>query len=703
MKIVDNPSELLIFINDLVKIADNYKNEIGFWPFNSLKDAIVRGRLIAAVEEKDGREQPIGFLVFGGVFPNASIQAVAVSPDELRRGVAQNLITSIIAKLEFEGFLAISAKPAKDLLVAQKFYERNLFYVVRTRSGGKTRKREIVVRERTLSSPSLLNSIEQPKRSRLGSSSDKFSDLWVIDINVLFDLVKPGRAQYSMAAEVFRAALDGRVRVAVSSEFTAELERRSPEGKTDPYLEMARALPKLRRVATSDLNQLSDEIHELLFEKEKPSQAGTPQARSDCLHISECIIGNASAFITSDGVLLRNRRLIRERWGLEIAALEDFFEILTSTVIKDNFQPTQGDGFRLQKQDFASAKQLANRFEHSVFDADFFSENATRETSQYISALTDTKQTVGLLASIAPEKLGDPHRLKLQISHDHPHSELIADTLLNQAIDTIGKSGVGHIELVDEPGQIITRKAATQAGFKTGLSYDTLSKTVIGSPITPSNFWVIKDRLRLASVSDAFSLFPDDFYELDQLFVSDPEGFVSLEKMLSPTLIIPNSRRVCIQPIAQSYAAQLLGTSNQTSLLEQYEGVFRSQKIYVSSGRSRNQFETNQVILFYESSRTGGRGAIVAAARVDNVVTQQKSDTNIGQMKRTVLDSVDRYSASSEVTLTGFSSVLRFPRPISLAELRRIKATGTKNLQSTTIISTEAAQHILDLGWSNAR
>ena len=92
MKIVDKPDELMGHIDSLVKIADRYKIEIGFWPKSSLEDAVMRGRLIAAIASENGEEGPVGFLIYGGVFPNGRIQAVAVAPDYLRRGVAQTLV-----------------------------------------------------------------------------------------------------------------------------------------------------------------------------------------------------------------------------------------------------------------------------------------------------------------------------------------------------------------------------------------------------------------------------------------------------------------------------------------------------------------------------------------------------------------------------------------------------------------------------------
>ncbi|MEO1502530.1 MAG: GNAT family N-acetyltransferase, partial [Pseudomonadota bacterium] len=104
MKLVETSSELIQHLDALVSIADNYKTEIGFWPRSSIEDAIWRGRLIAAAGTVEGQTKIVGFVVFGGVFPNGRIQAVAVDPACMRHGVAQFLVDNVVARLEAEGY-----------------------------------------------------------------------------------------------------------------------------------------------------------------------------------------------------------------------------------------------------------------------------------------------------------------------------------------------------------------------------------------------------------------------------------------------------------------------------------------------------------------------------------------------------------------------------------------------------------------------
>lgn len=238
--------DLQELLDSIVAVADRYKTEIGFWARSSLSDAINRKRLIAAVHDSDEGPIAVGFLVHSGVHPRSKIQAVAVHPDHLRRGIAQSLLDAAVSQLEAEHFISICAKPAKDLKHAQGFYEKNGFEFVRIETGGLTRKRQIVVRERMLEAPSLFDTLEQQATVKTPNAIDNVgSRLWIIDINVLFDLLKSKRERYQKAYRIIGAALAGRINVAVTSEFSEELQRNRDKFDADPIFELASSLPTI--------------------------------------------------------------------------------------------------------------------------------------------------------------------------------------------------------------------------------------------------------------------------------------------------------------------------------------------------------------------------------------------------------------------------------------------------------------------------
>lgn len=701
MKVEDSPSKLIGLLDPITRLADQYKNEIGFWPAASIKEAILRGRLIAAVAERGSGESVVGFLVYGGVFPNSSIQAVAVANDFLRCGIAQILLNAILSKLESESYIAVRAKPASDLAAAQGFYAKNGFEKVRVEKGGSARKRQIVVREKTLDNPDLFSIHEFPQQPVHSHQTTGVSALWVIDINVLLDLVKEGRKGYSSALEVFGGAFDGRVRIATTSEFAVELERSTKNFTTDPLLRMAKAIPVLKAPSRPQASKLADQIREAVFLADKPSQADSSQAKSDCLHLANCILGNASAFVTSDRVLLRNKALIRNRWGLEVAALDEFDEAIQSCALEGDRVTEHGADYVLRGSNGTLASDFAKSQGASHVVADFEGPTSGRTSSYFEEAADKYGKTIGILCLQPPLRLGSAFSLVVIVDHRNVTAEKIADILLLSAMEKAVETGISYVSLRDLQGQILVRNAALRLGFRRSELTGDFEKVVAGQPVTPAGYRRFCNKARLSVGQRLDELLPATFEELDQAFERNPDEIAKLELLCGPLLVVSNHRAACIQPIQKAYADELLGTSRQLNWLDQFGGSFSPTKTYVSSVNTKNIFQPNQLIFFYESSRSGGRAAIVAAARIDDVVTVKKSDVKERQLETSVVDSVDRFSAGDEVAMFSFSSILRLPKPVTLAVLKSIKAEGGRNLQSATRISTASAQAILELGWDN--
>lgn len=705
IKIIDDPTDLLKFLDPLVDVADEYKTELGFWSPSKLSDAINRKRLIAAVQDAaDGTVIVVGFLIHSGVHPSSKIQAVAVHPEHMRCGVAQALLDAAISQLEAEHFISVCAKPAKDLESAQAFYEKNGFEFVRTEAGGKARNRQIVVRERILQAPSLFDTLEESGVVKsLVAMDDVRNRLWVLDINVLFDLLKTGRDRYPKAYRVIGAALAGRINVAVTSEFKEELRRNSVKFKADPVLELALALPTIFVAEKGALKEKAAEAHELIFTESQSKQAGTPQALSDCKHIAECALGNAAAFITSDGPLLKSRSTIRQHLGLEVAALDDFDDVLSFYDIEHDESDVSAEGFRIKTGSHSDALALFEKTKSQPYASKQASSSSQTNTAHVLIAYNDDGNVIGFLNALAPAKLGDHHKMILIVDHQEGLADQVADALMGKGLEMLTKGGPHLVSLADIPGQSSVRRVAQQLGFKQPAAAQDLAKFVLGGPLTPTNMERQLNRLRLSIGEEpADRMLPTDFEGLDELFENDITAFKMLERSLSPGLLVSNHREIIIQPIGERFASELLGTSNQLSFLEQFGGANRTEKVYVCSSNKRNYFRPNQIILFYESVRTGGRGAIIAAANIAGVMLQDKDKISDSQMKRTVLDNVETLSTTEQVTLITFNSLLRFPKPVTLEHLKQVGAHTGQNFVSATKIATTVGQQVLDKGWSDA-
>ncbi|QDG79377.1 GNAT family N-acetyltransferase [Labrenzia sp. PHM005] len=699
-EVVDDRYRLVRALEQFVDIADLYKNEIGFWAKASITSAIERNRLLAAFGQGD--DKVVGFLIYSGVFPTSKIQAVAVHPDFKRVGVAQLLLDAVIEKLEREGFMSVSARPAEDLRPAQAFYARNGFAVVTTVEGGKARKRRIIVRERTLAVPTLFDVLDgatQAPRTTVAPAKDR---IWVLDINVLFDLIKHGRDRYQRAYRVFGAALAGRINVAVTSEFQRELARSKPERGADPIYELASALPTLHLHDAAGLTALTNEVHDLVFVQKGSRQAASVQAMSDSRHVAESIKGNASAFITSDGPLLNARSEIRAMFGLDIAALDEFDDALASYGLDVDLTQTNADGFRITGGTIEQVKPIVAACNAEALLADFERDSRLATTTVNLTKGPDD-EVLGCLCLRQSQVFGEPTEVLLFCDQSKGAAAHAMDALLAKIIGEIAVGGPQLVRVSTAQGQSVVSRIALEQGFRPAEGKHVFEKLMLGCPITPQSHEAIQNKLRLVVSGEVCDqLMPASFEGVDLLYENERSEFNDMESFASPALFVANQRSVIIQPIGKSFADQLLGTTNQMNFLDQFGGATKSEKIYVCSGRKRSSYHIGQLVLFYESSRTGGRAAVVAAASVKSVTLLNKEKVTKQNLSQTVLDSVEEMSSTNEVTLVRFSNLLRLPTPVGLPRLKALGAHTGQNFLSATRIATAVGQSILTEGWNYA-
>lgn len=700
LNVVDNKCQLLAGLDELVGIADLYKNEIGFWPKASIQSAIERNRLLAVV--KQDTDDMVGFLIFSGVFPTSKVQAVAVHPDSQRRGVAQLLMDAVVERLEREGFMSVSARPAEDLKAAQDFYEKNGFHVATMVEGGKARSRRIIVRERTLAVPNLFDALDRPSSRFQSIAAPEKDRVWVLDINVMFDLIKHGRDRYQQAYRMFGAALAGRINVVVTSEFQRELARSKPKQGADPAYELASALPTLHLNDVDEVKALTEQVHDLVFVQQGSKQASTVQAMSDCSHVAESILGKASAFITSDGPLLRARKEVRSTFGLDIAALDEFDDALSSYNLDLSAPQASSDGFDISVGSVDQVIPLAANLGGKAVLTQF--QKANRLTFTNVNVAKDRDgEVVGFLCLRQSQVLGEQSEILLLCDQRKSIAEHVTDALLVKAMDEIAVTGPQIVQLATVQGQTVVSRVALGLGFRPSKDKHMYQKLMLGGPVTPKCFEAVQNKLRLVVGEEVCrQLMPATFEDVDQLYEQLSDEFSDLEQFSSPALFAANQRNIIIQPIAKSFADQLLGTTGQLSFLDQFGGATKSEKVYVCSGRMRNAYRIGQIVLFYESSRTGGRGAVVAAASVKSVLLVDKAMITERNLSQTVLDSVEGMSSTNEVTLVGFSNVLRLPEPVKLPRLKALGAHTGQNFVAATRIATSVGQSILTEGWNYA-
>lgn len=708
-----DPATLLSHLATIRALADSEKNALGFLPEAAYRDAIDHHRLIAMCAKIEHQTQVVGFLLYSGVFPNARVQQIVVAKEHRRAGVATALINEVVSRLEERGYLTISAGVASDLPAAQAFYERNGFIARRSRSGGRARSRTIVLRARDLSNESLLSVLEPPSVTSptaidlgLRARSASRAPLYAIDLNVLFDLLKSeNRPRAKIAERLFAAALRHRVRLAVAPEFVAELERTSQGRTLDPVLSLARELPRLPVSDSDETNLLADLIHKIVFANQALSKTVNRRALSDARHLAQAVTAHASGYITSDGKILDARERLLQQIGIEVASLEEFAELFATEA--PTYTPThlEGSNYSIKAESVRAVRQYLKESHVSDTLITEFSPDMAELDSWRARAVIEAGEVVAVGIYRAPTNIDAPTRILVHVRSDHVACEMFADHLLDAQCREACRVGPATIELPCIPGQSVVRRVASLCGFLPVPHSETLIKLALGRPVTKQSWSGIARQTRQRTGLHLPEHAPTSEAAQSGLSVQRPDGKMitvrlrALEDALSPTILIWPGRNGAIVPIARNYADELLGTNDQFPLFGSPKAAFVTRRTYFSSPRNSPRLRPGQPILFYESSRTGGRGAVVAVARIVDSTVVRKDQVSGELRRRAVIDDLVPLSSSNDILATSFDNLLHFPRPVALERLRKLIASNNARFQSATAVTAACLSAILEHGW----
>jgi ribosomal protein S18 acetylase RimI-like enzyme len=709
-----NPAALLQYLGAIRTLADGEKEALGFLPEAAYRDAIMQKRLIAMLAREDGTSHLAGFILFSGVFPNARIQAVAVGPNHRRSGVASALVSALVSYLESRGYIAVTAAVASDLAAAQAFYESRGFVARRVRDGGQARQRTIVLRSRELDTANFFTLMAPPAVSEQGTTnlglrprSAFEAPLYVIDLNVLFDLTKQ-RARSAIANRLFGAGLAHQVRLAVAPEFIVELERTSKDTSSDITLKLAQQLPRLPAFPKVEVDPLAAAIHKAVFIDTSHPQAGSRQALSDARHLAEAALIRASGYITSDGALLDARDALLTLIGVDIAGLEEFVGILPSDEPSREHGQMKGTRCETRSTTVDNAQAyLTSQNVSAALIAEYFPSTAALQRIS-VQAIFEDGEIVAAGIYRAPAAVDAPGRLIVHVRPDHVACETFAEHLLDEAIREACYSGPITIELGAIPGQSTVTRAAKLRGFLPAANSDILIKLALGRPLTADSWATIARQTRRKTGLALPDTPPNAGTLQSGLAIRGPDGssitvqLAALEAALAPTLIVWPGRDGVIVPIAKSYADDLLGTADQFALFGRPNAAFVGLRTYFNSPRTAAMMRPGVPILFYESERTGGRGAIIAGARIVDATISPKEQVSDVVLERGVVDDINPLTVSNDVLATSFESLIRFPNPVFLDTLRQLGAVGPSNFQTATTLPNAMMAAIFDRGWSSA-
>lgn len=707
--VLEKYPDVLPYLADVVRWGDSDKTALGFLPAQVYGVQARKGNLFVATILSEGRLQYAGHLLFDARHPRARVLQIFVRPDARGHGTAKRLLDRLKEHLTELHFISIYAGVAEDLHDANMFWERNGFYVQRTRPGGKTRDRTILARSHELSSPQLFerSGISSGNPFGLGNELQDEKPIYLLDLNVLFDL-GPRRPRNELALDVFHAERHGACQLALSAELRAELVRTATAAqRSDPMHNWAAIFITFPVPPDAEKAELIKALSAIVFREKTRAQDLSANDLSDLTHLATAVHHRLAGFITNDDVILEAAGQIERKFDLHVvspvvfqpqrdpAGREEQFETATTGATL-TATPMQADSEDLLRRMLKSL---------SVSDSDavaYWGVLDTGERTFQRVAIASADRLVGYLA--CPRQVETSVVTgRLALDEAEPHAQSAGRLLLNKLLFRAKERAPSRVSLHIAPRQVLARELALGLGFAGTENGSSLVKLVLNRVVTPSNWAATAAELSALAQLKLPSSCPS-FKGIDQqIEILCPDGnrrYVRLQEVetsLAPALFCLPGRPAVITPIQKDFADQLLEHSPQSTFLPHARAAQFVERHYFSAERTLKFFTRGALMLFYESGKGRGAAAIVAIGRVQRAFLKQDGAIDQSDFDPSVLNTQTLASigTSKAKTVTAFDNLIVLPKPVPLSSLKKIGCGESHQLITTRPITAEQLSKIL--------
>jgi predicted nucleic acid-binding protein/ribosomal protein S18 acetylase RimI-like enzyme len=703
-KVLGAPADVIAYLDQIRRLADANREALGFLPATAYEEAAMKGRLWVAVEENATTARDLhGYLFFGDRFPRLRVYQIYVCPEFRTSGTARTLIERLKGYGEDRDYLTITARVASDLR-ANGFW-KSLGFAITGRFPGGKRGRTINRYAFALDVPSLFNQhrpsippVAEPVGQKIHVRPILPTPVYVIDLNVLFDAVRD--RDDGEALRTLSMGFDSDIRLAVTSEFTRELQRHSRQTEKDPVLKLARALPTLPEPRRDVLDPLVAELRGQLLStgSEKTGRRATNDA-SDLIHLASCIHHRVYGFITRDSAILQRADELHDRYDLRILSPADLCEPLEDSGARPERitalvgqQAIEISAF--DEPDRAHVEAFLHDLGISPDDVAACLAPGTTRFAATRSVVRAARQVVGIGTWVDRMGAGRESVAHLYADEHSQHVDRVVDHLLEHSVSRGAYGQLSRVDLKIGPGQVKIRDVAMKRGFcppdfKSGATSEALSKVSMKVVVTEGNWRFFRSRFRDATGRELprdllrYDEMVDTGVLLDSKKIPQPiaVSLFEFETIISPGALICPGRSAVMVPVQERYAHQLLSlTRSQGSLLADREAVLRLERAYFLAAGKHRLFPRGTIVVFY-ASRT--RCEAVAMARVTFSDTLTKKEAALNLCRQGVLseEEIDQRSdRRDEVATFTFDNLMPFPKGIPHRELRRLGCIGGANL-----------------------
>lgn len=717
-KIISDPEHVLEYVEFIRSSADNNRSALGFLPAGAYTEAIRKNRLVVALKNDDKGELYAGHLMFGNPFPAIKIVQLFITPQCEGCGVGKKLLEWLTSNAEEKGYMTAQARVATDLTKANGFWESQGFRVVNVVPGGKSTNRTINIRAKEFNSPSLFNGqMPGPETITYPPQRSREAPLFALDINVVLDLIRE-RLDHQFIGDLVNYALSGVIRLAVTSEFAAEL-RRHPRNN-DPLLAFIAKAPTLQSPPPNELSLLSEQVRAIVFPQRSKNNRTAAQDASDIKHIAISIYFGAEGFITREKKLLAAALQLQSKYGIEVTSAGAIssaigpsdtqlgVEAANSTPSgKQNFliqvsQDTKNAELKSFLQTILSDQSLVREFietkpqesEHVLYQAiagetlvgvcSWKKISATGRSQLMLAIKRECKEHISLIEhflEIYQHSLPNNQCTRTDIFIPLSGSQEAMKIFLNAGCRRSGESPM--------QGMLCFAKI-----FVPHILYSNTSWVKAAHEIEKLSGFLLPEKLPKHRESTDSGIKIRTGKNNNSIYLPRTE----FETLFSPTQLVTSATVGIIIPIKPKYALHLVAPDScQKELFPVKSPLISHVRTYFRSPKGINSYEVGAPIFFYVSETEKN---VIARARILKSEKIHASKIALSEKATGVLTDAERAKMSDQngyLHMLMFDNVSRLPRNISFAELKSEKLINEANLVSAQKLSHTQLKKIISL------
>lgn len=700
--VTDFPS-LLELLPEIAKLADSQTHARRYYSTSEIRNAILRGNLIALVDDRKHIPKLAGYILWSGIYPNAKVLHIATDTSYRGQGAGSTLVRKLVTYLKKLGFLTLWGEVPEDMALMLEFCEENEFYRLDDGDSRKTNEGRIIVlvrelRSKTLNSEPADNIVD----FRIRTSASVDSPIYVLDRGDYSERARQ-KDHTDKARKLFSAASNNIVRLAIPNEIPLKLSKSKPERYDQEIIQLALGLPRLTNADPEELNSLRDKLHRRIFVEQNFSYANTPQSYNYASQIAHAILSRALAFVTSNKEILRSRELFINIFGIDVVSIDDLLQLLSDREQRKKHTCQQVDTMDISVPTLTEVCEYfsTKNVRESIIKE--FTADSGDEIDCWRRCFRINGRVFGLVSLLIPKSPVSKCRLTIHCDEENLHRFLFADHLLDLSLREASNRGTSSIEIELPDKQPTVSAIAYAKGFNTSVLKTHSHKVVIGQPVTEKQWPKLVRETHKRTGLKLSNRMP----KRDQRLSIQTESGKTIqmsqfefEKLFAPTVVAWRDRDGVIVPIKPFYSKELLETTPPLSQDFNLNTKYFSRRTYVNNFGCASRMRVDAPIFFYESKgrQRQGAGAILAVARITSALIYPKFE-EIREMTGQPVLKTENVLRTRNVVVTTFENIFWLHNPIPFVVLKSMGAADDSCLVSAKTISANLVNKIMDMGF----